>query len=118
MNREYFLTKQLEYRKLLIDNFKERARKLLKHSGEHYVIDLEFTKDYNYDNNNFPKVTCVGEFEGEIKVGVHNYKGNMYTSSISLEELPTSTLEYLAYEKIIGYDNINYNYIKYYEDQE
>ena len=46
MTREIFLSKREEYRKLLIEDIKKRINNLLQYSRKDYIVDIDFSSDY------------------------------------------------------------------------
>lgn len=114
MNREIFLSKREEYRKLLIEDIKKRINNLLQYSRKDYIVDIDFSSDYE-DCTSF-KITSIAKFNGEYIFGVYNCNCNMKKVSIKIENLPTNILEYITSERIIGYGTEDFLYYKYNEE--
>lgn len=116
MNREIFLEKRKEYRELLINDFKKRVDKLLQYSGKDYVLDIDFSN--NYESYTSAKITYISRsiYKDEIKIGIYNNKCSKETTLLSLEDLPTDVLEQITSETIIGFGTDDWDYYKYNEE--
>ena len=116
MNREIFLDKRREYRELLINDFKKRVDKLLQYSGKDYVLDIEFSN--NYESYTSAKITYISRsvYKDEIRIGLYNNKCSKEKTSLNLENLPTDVLEQITSENIIGFGTDDWNYYRYNEE--